>query len=98
MSADKIRTTYYLRWQIELVFKTRKSFFRIDKVKKVRKERLEFQLLANLMWILVNWRFFQVANWYIKTIDKGVSVLKFFKKCLKYAESLREVVQNPKRL
>jgi len=29
-----VRKTYYLRWQIELVFKTWKSFFHIDKIKK----------------------------------------------------------------
>jgi hypothetical protein len=33
----EIRKTYYLRWQVELIFKTRKSFFRINKIKKVRK-------------------------------------------------------------
>jgi len=100
LSADKIRKTYYLRWQIELVFKTWKSFFKINEVKKVRKERLECQLLANLIWILVNWRFFQAGNQYVSSIDKskGVSVLKFFKKCQKYRESLRNIIQNPKKL
>ncbi len=32
---EVIRKTYYLRWQIELVFKTWKSFFKIDRIKKV---------------------------------------------------------------
>lgn len=49
-----VRKTYYLRWQIELVFKTWKSFFHIDKIKKVKKERLECQLIAKLLWILIS--------------------------------------------
>jgi len=53
---EKIKKTYYLRWQIELVFKTWKSFFEINKVKKVKKERMECQLLAKLLWILLNLR------------------------------------------
>lgn len=33
---EKIRKIYYLRWQIELVFKTWKSTFEIHKIKKVK--------------------------------------------------------------
>jgi hypothetical protein len=91
---EKIRKTYYLRWQIELVFKTWKSFFEINKVKKVRKERLECQLLAKLLWILLNWRLFQTCNQYIqkRAPDKGVSTIKFFKRCLSFSPSLRQVI------
>ena len=89
-----IRKTYYLRWQIELVFKTWKSFFRIDKIKKVKKERLECQLLAKLLWILINWGLFRTCNNHAKRIDKeqGVSILIFFKRCVKFSTTFKLVI------
>jgi len=94
LSAEKIRKAYYLRWQIELVFKTWKSFFEIDKIKNVKKDRMECQLLAKLLWILLNWHLFQTCNRYVREKDpkKGVSVLKFFKRCLSFTGTLRLVV------
>jgi Transposase DDE domain len=91
---EKIRKSYYIRWQIELIFKTWKSFFEINKVKRVKKERLECQLLAKLLWILLNWKLFQASNYHIRRIkaDQGISILKFFKKCLKFSQTLRLVV------
>jgi Transposase DDE domain len=91
---EKIRKTYYLRWQIELVFKTWKSTFEIHKIKKMKTERMECQLLAKLLWVLLNWRLFQSCNHYLyeQTHEKGVSVLKFFKRCLSFSNTLRLVV------
>lgn len=91
---DKIRRCYYLRWQIELVFKTWKSFFEISKLKKVKKERFECQLLAKLLWVLLNWRLFQSCNHQVQSQnpDLGVSVLKFFKRCIVFSFTLRRVV------
>lgn len=91
-----IRKTYYLRWQVELVFKTWKSFFSINKVKHVKKERLECQLLARLLWILINWQLFKNYNQHIRNINgsKGVSIIMFFKRCLKFATTLRLVLQK----
>lgn len=93
---EKIRKVYYLRWQIELAFKTWKSFFEISKLKKVKKERLECQLLAKLLWVFLNWRLFQSCNHHVqsKTPEKGVSVLKFFKRCISFSATLRLVVLN----
>jgi hypothetical protein len=89
-----IRKAYYLRWQVELVFKTWKSFFRINLVKKVKKERLECQLLARLLWVLVNWTLFNRLNRHVRKSDKskGVSMLVFFKRSLKFAATLRLVL------
>jgi hypothetical protein len=92
----KIRKAYYLRWQIELVFKTWKSFFEIHKVKRVKKERMECQLLAKLIWILLNWGLFQTCNNYLKRtqIEEGMSTIKFFKRCLKFSQTLRNVIMS----
>lgn len=90
----EVRKMYYLRWQIELVFKTWKSFFRINKIKKVKKERLECQLLAKLLWILINWSLYKTSNKHVRKIDQeqGVSVLVFFKRCVKFAATFRLVL------
>lgn len=96
LPAQKIRTTYYLRWQIELVFKTWKSFFEINKVKKVKKERIECQLLAKLLWVILNWRLFNICNAHVKskTPTAGVSLLTFFKRCCNLSQTLRLVILN----
>jgi hypothetical protein len=94
LPANMIRKVYYLRWQVELVFKTWKSNLQINKLKKVKKERLECQLLAKLLWALLNWRLLQCCNNHIQTKNKavGVSTLKFFKRCLAFSNTLRLVV------
>lgn len=100
LPVESIRKTYQLRWQVELVFKTWKSFFSINKVKKVKKERLECQLLARFLWIVLNWQLFRVCNHHIQEKDqkKGISILKFFKRCNNFSQSLRAVMVKPKDL
>lgn len=94
LPAEKLRRCYYLRWQIELIFKTWKSFLEIDKLKKVKKERFECQLLSKLLWVLLNWRLFQSCNHYVycQQSISGVSILKFFKRCIVFSSTLRSVV------
>lgn len=94
LPAEKIRRCYYLRWQVELVFKTWKSIFEISKLKKVKKERFECQLLAKLLWVLLNWRLFQSCNHHVQRQHPtlGVSVLKFFKRCIAFSFTLRLVL------
>jgi len=68
----------------------------IHKVKKVKKERLECQLIARIIWALINWRLFQAANWSLKPSKKarGISILKFSKQVIKFTAILREIIDD----
>ncbi|UOQ91472.1 IS4 family transposase [Halobacillus shinanisalinarum] len=50
---EHIHDLYSLRWQIEILFKTWKSFFEIDHCKEIKKERLECHLYGQLIAILL---------------------------------------------
>ena len=50
---DMVHELYSLRWQIELLFKTWKSIFRINKVKKINVYRLKCHIYSKLiaLWL-----------------------------------------------
>lgn len=50
---EQVYDFYSLRWQIELIFKTWKSFFRIHHCNSVKLERLECHLYGQLISILL---------------------------------------------
>ncbi|MFJ1104010.1 IS4 family transposase (plasmid) [Bacillus sp. RA(2023)] len=50
---EHIHDFYSLRWQIEILFKTWKSFFQINQCKEIKKERLECHLYGQLISILL---------------------------------------------
>lgn len=50
---NDVHALYSLRWQIEILFKTWKSFFEIDACKSIKKERLECHLYGQLIGILL---------------------------------------------
>lgn len=49
----QVHDLYSLRWQIEIIFKTWKSFFEIDNCKQIKQERLECHLYGQLIGILL---------------------------------------------
>ncbi|MCU5275443.1 IS4 family transposase [Bacillus cereus group sp. BfR-BA-01349] len=49
----QVHDWYSLRWQIEILFKTWKSFFHIHHCKKIKQERLECHLYGQLIAILL---------------------------------------------
>lgn len=91
LRAADIIQLYRLRWQIELVFKTWKSLLNIHQVKVVKKERLECQLIAKFIWILLNWKVFRCIDIFLRRHSSGYacSMWKFFKQARKCGYVLR---------
>lgn len=85
---------YRLRWQIELMFKVWKSICCIDKVKKVKKHRLECYVLSKLIFIVLGWQIlWKIASQMFVHAGKAMSYYKAFKTLLRTKlEQLRQVI------
>lgn len=84
---------YRLRWQIELTFKIWKSICDIEKVKKVKKDRLECYIYSKLILIVLGWKIiWRTASYLFSQERKALSFYKSFKTLLKVKLSeVREI-------
>jgi len=77
---EKVWPIYRLRWQIELMFKVWKSICDIEKVKKVKKERLECYIFSRLIFITLAWKMvWTIAKNLFYFSGKALSFFKAFK-------------------
>ncbi|MCK5678968.1 MAG: transposase, partial [Flavobacteriaceae bacterium] len=93
--AEKVRTVYRLRWQIELVFKAWKQNCEIDKTKKMKVERFITHLYAKLLLVLTNWFIFWEMSknaWKDKQIV--LSIQKTFKRLKAIKEKFTEAIRK----
>ncbi len=96
LTYEHIMNIYRLRWQVELVFKTWKSHYKIDRYKTMRKERIECYLYANLLLILLHWRIFSWLNqkvFYKRTL---LSLHKFSKLMVHLTVPFNEIIVRSK--
>lgn len=83
ISIETAWKVYTLRWQIELTFKVWKSIWKIDKVKKVKQERLECYIWAKLFIIITSWH----VLWFI-----GKMLRQLYGKNLSYYKAMKTIV------
>jgi hypothetical protein len=80
MPSKNVWSLYRLRWQIELTFKIWKSICDIEKVKKVKKHRLECYIYAKLILILLGWKVvWKTAKILFALESKALSFYKSYK-------------------
>ncbi len=88
--AENVWPLYRLRWQIELIFKIWKSICKIDKVKKVKIERLECYIFSKLIFIVLGWQItWKIAKHLFIHESKAFSFFKAFKTL--YLEKIKEL-------
>jgi hypothetical protein len=90
---EKVYQFYKLRWQIELMFKIWKSLCNIDKVKKVKRYRLECYIYSRLIFIVFAWQIIWITATALFSIDKKpLSYFKIYKTLIRNKlDELREI-------
>lgn len=93
LTAMEITSLYRLRWQIELIFKVWKSQANIDKIKSVKIQRFQCELIARLLWLLLHWQALRLTQ---HLVSIRCSVWKFYKVAYRLSTHLRQVFLGQK--
>jgi hypothetical protein len=95
VETKKIRTLYRIRWQVELIFKTWKSFSQLHRIKQMKIERFNTNLYATLLLILMNWKIlWEAYSWYWENQRVFVSLVKFYKRLVGQQAEIRIGLQQ----
>lgn len=95
LPTKKVRELYCLRWQIELVFKTWKSFGELHKTKKMKYDRFVSCIYARLIRLMLNWKIFwelALKKWFSEKLL--MSIHKFHKLMMNNIFEIRQAVSK----
>lgn len=96
LGTSQIKKTYGLRWQIELTFKMWKSQAGINKIKAMKIERFQCQLLARFLWILLHGQVLRIIQKEVNKAPQGkqfkCSIWKFYKVAFRLSGLLRQAM------
>lgn len=100
LPSQVVKKTYGLRWQIELFFKVWKTQARIDTVKGMKIHRFECQLIAKLLWLVIQWKIFRFAVKGVSDTHRGesCSIWKYFKHAYRINSMFRTILTKPQKL
>ena len=74
-----------------MTFKVWKSICKIDKVKKVKKDRLECYILAKLLLIVLCWQIAWFTGMLLRQQRKNISYYKAFKTLMHDVDTLKKI-------
>ena len=95
LSIENVRQIYRLRWQIELVFKAWKSIGKIEKIKKMKPERIETMLYAKLiLLVLCNQIFWNTTQDFQKYENQSLSIYKTFKTLINNVKEIKTAIKQ----
>lgn len=93
-----IRQCYSLRWQVEIIFKAWKSYFKIDQVKQMKMERFECFHYGCLMLIIISTHLLRYCRQLLfKNHQEEISELKFFKLIASMKQDIKEVITKNRK-
>lgn len=96
LTTQQVLELYRLRWQVELLFKTWKSYYKIHRIKDCNCFRTLCYLYATLLIIQVNWEISSFAHALAnRHLEQPLSILKLMKACLQYKSDQREWPRQP---
>ena len=95
LPTDLIRSIYSLRWQIEIIFKTWKSTFNLDKVKQMKIQRFDcinYGTLIQIMLCTKLYNYYKTTLWNKSAIE--LSELKSFQYLQKTMNDMKIYIKD----